>query len=311
MSLSMTRATKRRRTPLSCLGTRRVAQALSSEYGRRVDVSPINNDAFKAELADATMKFLVPTPAGHAGFMLMSGEASPSLVSRAVHNIRIARDSVSARTGALILPPVATGTVEGRTFAVWPMKRPFLASTRVMQRLNGLSYAKTISRWVASLCHETLVPATAETVLGDLNVIVEDSAFSNEIRRAAEHAAGRVCAGQWQPMHCLHHGDLWSGNLLLPTYWDVPSFYVIDWAGMQRQGYPFLDLARMLMSLRCDAQFNAGCITNLRAHIGCDKDAVVGYILSACGRLGANLEHFPPDRFRTATRDLYEFVKTA
>ena len=79
---------------------------------------------------------------------------------------------------------------------------------------------------------------------------------------------------------------------------------------MQRQGYPFLDLARILMSLRCGAQFNANCVKDLCQHVGCDKEDVTAYILSAYGQIGANLEHFPPDRFRAATLSLYRFVNS-
>jgi Phosphotransferase enzyme family len=296
--------------PSTNLNNKTVANALSLKYGRRVEVSPVEDAAFKAEIADSTLKFIAPTPAGDAGFMLVSGAGNPHLVQRSVDNIKAVRDSVSAQTRAPILPPVVTGQAAGRTFAVWPMKRPFQASSRVMRRVKGRFYARRITQWAATLCRETLAPAASETVLRDLRVIIEDSAFPDDIRQAAEQAATRLRAGQWRPRHCLHHGDFWPENLLLPTGSGVPSFYVIDWAGMQRQGYPFLDLASMLKQLRCGAQFNAKCVKEVSLQVGCDKEDVTAYILSACGQIGANLEHFPPNRFRAATLGLYRFVKT-
>lgn len=295
--------------PSTNISNKTIAGALSLDYGRKVEISPVTDAAFKENLADATLKFLAPTPSGEPGFMLISGAGNPYLVQRAVDNIQAARDSVSVLTAAHILPPVATGQVADRTFAIWPMKRPFQRKNRLMLRLRNRIYAQHIAQWIAALCRETITPARAETVLEDLRVITEDKAFPEDIRQAAERAAERLITGQWQPMHCLHHGDFWSENLLLPTRSDVTPFYVIDWAGMQMKGYPFLDLSRMLMSMRCGTQFNANSVEELRKHVGCDKEDVTAYILSAYGNIGANLEHFPPDRFRVAALDLYRFVK--
>lgn len=290
------------------LDDKTITEALSSEYGRDVRITPIGNAAFKTEVADATLKFLAPTAAGEAGFLVVSGAGNPHLVQRGVDNILAARSAVSARTAAPILPPVTTGQVAGRSFAVWPRKPPFLASNRVVRRLKGRFYAGRVTRWVADLCRETQAAADPDTVLQDLSVITGDGKFPDDIRNAADAAAARLREGKWRPLHCLHHGDFWAGNLLMPSGPDAAPFYVIDWAGMRRQGYPFLDLARMLMSLRCSAGFNANAVENLCRHLGCEREDATAYILSACGNIGANLEYFPPDRYRAATLDLYRFI---
>lgn len=295
---------------LTNLSDSSVVKALSLKYGHEVDIVRLENYAFKAEVADATLKFLAPTPEGEAGFMLVSGTGNPYLVQRAVDNIQIARNSTSDNISAPILLPVTTGEIEGQTFAVWPLKRPFMSSNRVMRRLKGRIYSRRITQWATELCQETLTPASPETVLGDLSVIINDAAFPDDIRREAKKAEIRLSSGQWKPMHCLQHGDFWAGNLLLPNRSDGPEFYVIDWAGMKTYGYPFMDLARILMSLRCNKRFRNECFKNMCRNVGCDQNDVTAYILSAYGQIGANLEHFPPDRFREATLNLYRFTKT-
>lgn len=281
---------------------------LSSEYGHGVKIVPIEDQDFKSQVADATMKFLAPTPSGRAGIMLISGTGNPQLVQRGVDNIRAARGRVSERTGSYILPPVVSGDMAGRTFAVWERKRPFLTSNRVSRHLRNHAYARRIVQWLVAFGTESMVPVRPDAVLADLHVIGDDTGFPDDIRRAADRAAARLSAGRWRPVSCLQHGDFWSGNLLLPTDPGDAPFFVIDWAGLQHRGYPFLDLSRALMSLRCSTRFNRNSIQSLCRDTGCETEDVASYILSACGRLGANLEHFPVERFRASTIGLYRFA---
>lgn len=287
-----------------------IADTLSQKYGRKVAISPVTDSVFKAELEDATLKFLAPTPEGKDGFLLVSGAGNPHLIDRAVSNIEAARDAVSVPVAAPILQAVTVGETAGRGFAVWPKQRPFVASNRIMRRVRNRLYARRITQWIISLCHETLTPADPEDFLGCLQVIANDTEFPDDMRRDAEHAATRVRSDQWRPVHCFHHGDFWTGNLLLPENPEDASFYVIDWAGMQQQGYPFLDLMQMLGSLRCGQRFNAQQINSMCARIGCEMQDVVAYVLSAYGHIGSNLEYFPVERYRAAALEMYRFTKT-
>jgi hypothetical protein len=290
-----------------------IAATLSTEYGRSIsstEITPVGNPDFKIEVADATLKFHAPCSDGREGFLLISGAGNPHLVARATDNIRIARESVSYETASAILSPAAAGELEGRTFAVWPARHPFDTSNHLRRFIRRHRYAGPVIRWSVALSRETLNSGDPETVREDLRVIAEDAAFPDEMRRDASAATERIDRGVWHPMHCLCHGDFWSGNLLLPgNHPEEPAFHVIDWAGMQPEGYPFVDLSRMLVSLRCSPRFCARSIGSLRRHVGCEKQDVISHVLSSFGRTGQNLEFFPPERFRAKAASVYRFVK--
>lgn len=286
-----------------------IAQALSNLYGYAVHVEPVHNEDFKEQVKDATLKFLAPMPDGGAGFLLVSGAGNPQLVRRAVDNIRQAREAVSVLTGAPVLQPAITGEAAGRSFAVWPYKPPFAASNRLLLRLRKYLYAGRIASWAEAFCQETLTVAAPHTVRKDLCRISEDSELSDAIRASANEAMTRLENGQWRPMHCLQHGDFWTENLLLASRGEAASFYVIDWAGMQREGYPFLDLMRILSSLRRGRGFNSRCVERMRQSIGCDRQDITAYMLCAYGRIGRTLEHFPLDRYRAGATAMYHFAR--
>ena len=286
-----------------------IMEALATHYGRRVVVVPLQDDLFKEDVADATRKFLVPTPEGGEGFLQLSGSGNPQLVDRAARNIATARTQVSKATARPVLAPVMTGQIAGMDFAIWPYKRPFETSNRLLRRIRYRLYAGRIVGWARTLCRETIQDADPQTVARDLREICEDAGLPAEMRRAAEQAVTRLNSGQWRPVHCLHHGDFWPANLLLAARGEGTPFYVIDWAGMQQQGYPFLDLVQMLMSLRCGQGFARRSLARLRQDIGCTSEEMQAYILSAYGHIGQNLEHFPRDRYQAAAQSAYHFVK--
>ena len=280
--------------------------ALASEYGRPVTVVPLQNDDFKEDVADATQKFLVPTPQNTDGFLQVSGAGNPQLVGRAVANIETARRSLSAPTAAPVLAPVMTGKIAGADYAIWPRKRPFETANRVLKRVRYRLYARRIVSWSQAVCLETLCPADPQTVTRDLQEISQDSGLSDAIRHTADRATERLATGQWAPLHCLHHGDFWAANLLRADPGDPAPFHVIDWGGMQRHGYPFLDLCHMLTSLRTSHRFNRDSLEQLRQGVGCAPEDMQAYILCAYGRIGRALEHFPRHRYRIAVQTTYQ-----
>lgn len=282
---------------------------LSSEYGCSDKIEPVPNADFKEDVADATAKYFVELPSGENGFLLVSGDANPRLIGRAVDNISLARNALTAQTAAHVLPASLTGTIEGLDFAIWPLKNTFQAHGRIQRKLRSHLFAKRLVNWAHAFQQETLSDGQAEDFDHDLQGIIEEHRFPKDMRADAAIAQKRLAASSWKPKHCYQHSDYWTENILLPTSSAEPDFYVIDWAGMCARGYPFMDVTRMIMSLRLGQRFNRRSIAMIRQSIMCEEQDVISYALSAYGQLGRNLEYFPPDRYRETAIGTYQFLK--
>lgn len=288
-----------------------ISAALSVEYGHPVaasDISSLGDVAFKTEVADATSKFWVPAPDGGSGFLLVSAAGNPRLVERAAHNIQTVRDATSPDIARAILSPVTTGDLGGYTFAVWPRHRPFETSNRLTRLMRRRRYANLVIGWNERLVRETLKPADPQVFANNLQAVTEEPNFPDDMRHAARSSTERITSKIWKPQHCIQHGDFWSGNILLPNNTEDPPFYIIDWAGMQHEGYPFIDMSRMLMSLKCSPKVSARHLDGLRRHIACETQDMVAYVLSSIGHTGQNLEHFPVERYRKMAIRVFQFI---
>ncbi len=298
----------------AALGAAQVAEALTRTYGRALapgDIHPVRSGP-TADLADATAKFRVPGPQSHGprGFCIVSGPGNPDLMARAADNIATARKTLPPPLAAPILAPVATGRIGERAFAVWPEGRPFPSTRRVTRLWRRQRFARPVMDWCVAVACATATPAAPDTIAADLDTIIADADMPEDMKRDADRARSRLASGRWQPVHCLHHGDFWEGNLLLPLSAErSPVFHVIDWPGMRLRGYPFLDMARMLISMRRRARFSARAIDRLRDRLGCSGDDVLPQLLAGIGHVGRNLEHFPPPLYREMATGLHRFVR--
>lgn len=292
------------------MNTKSIETQLSADLETSVKIEPIYNANFKDEISDATQKFSVQTSSGTEFFLIISGHGNPLLMNRAVENIQSARVNVSAGVAKHILQPVATGADELLSYAVWPAKKPFPSKGRLNRIFARTRFAKPVLEWNKNLTCETLTDADISVTQANLQAIHGDEALPERMREDTLRAEQRMQAGTWQPKNCIQHGDFWSGNILLPTGPQDASFYIIDWAGMQGDGYPFLDLARMLMSLRCRYRISADHIDDLGNRVNCDRSDVISYTLSGLGHVRRNLEYFPLDRYRYMAVKVYEFIKS-
>lgn len=272
------------------------------------DIKPVEEGDDAALVVDSSSKFHVSLPDGAAYFAIVSSAANPNMLQRAVENAATAHACLSRPVSAPVLSPVANGRVKGLSFAVWPFRRALLDSGRAGRFLRFFQYAPRICDWHIDFVSETLRPAAPETYCRNLEVITADTHFSQEIRDAASLATERLRAGDGSPRHCLQHGDFWIGNILMPASGDDAPFFVIDWSGMTQDGYPYIDLCRMLMSVRCSQRFAARQLSVLQSRVGGDKTDMIASVLSSLGHLGRNLEHFPPDRYRGTAEDVFRFA---
>jgi hypothetical protein len=283
----------------------RIADALSSAGGRPVlpaEITPLGQAAFKDEIADATLKFRAPL-GGSEGFLIVSGDGNPALVDRAVRNIETAR-RLSGPAGRAILPPVLQGEVDGRTFAVWERQTP-LPDGRLGKLVIRWFYAAEILDWGLALCANSARPAAdiEAQYVTPLMAVRDDPDWPDDMRRDA--AAGIERIGPWRPLQCVQHGDFWTGNVLRAP---DGGLSVIDWAGAKIDGYPVIDMTRMLRSLDCSRKVARRYMDALCGTLSCDRGDLVSYALAGIGDLGGRLEHFPVDRYRKKGIAVHRFL---
>lgn len=286
-----------------------ITKQIEVDLGVSVEIEQIADLGFKENVPDATQKFWVKARNGQRFVLLVSGVGNPLLMARAVENIRVARASLPSNLATHILEPVATGENDFLSYALWQYKRPFPSKGRWQKFVARRRYSAPVLDWIVSMSRETLQDADPDTFSKSLEVICEDDRFTADMQRDASLAIDRIRAGIFRPRHCLQHGDLWSGNILLPTKPEEPPFYIIDWGGMQLHGTPFVDSPRLLISMQSNARLSASHIEALRNEIACDPEDIISYTLSGLGCIGKNLEHFPPDRYRKMAIMVYKFMK--
>ena len=253
-----------------------------------------------ARPADATAKFLVRSESGNCGFLTVSGEGNPDLVARATRNIKNVRRKLSDRYAEPIVEPLETGVALGFSFAVWPMLATF-PQGKLARFLAKRRLGPDILDWLHGLCAETVTCTKAderEKIAANLMLLHDDQRHPGYVRRTAAAAAERLASGQWAPVQCVQHSDLWLGNVMIAPRGSAWSFAVIDWAGATVSGYPFFDLCRFGISSNPPWRLIQENLQRHLDHFDFDRADVVPYVLCALGQMQSDLEFFPEDLFR-------------
>lgn len=251
-------------------------------------------------LADSTSKHIVHLEDGQKGFLIVSGHGNPDLVARGVRNINATRQQVSARTAAPVIAPIDEGVVMGMSYAIWPMLIP-VPSGKLRSYLIRRKLDPVVLNWLHALCAETkteLVDLERDGLSACLELLAQDHKHSSLIRKAAETAARRLADRAWTPVHCVQHSDLWMGNVMLAPKEIEADFAVIDWAGANLSGFPFIDLCRFAISSRIPSSLVLDAVRRELNALDCAPEDVMSYVLGALGQIQSNLEFFPEDLFR-------------
>ncbi len=288
-----------------------IARALSELYGHDVPiraVTPVGNDSEKDDVPDATLKFLAPLADGTDGFLIASGPGNTALVQRGVDNIAAARAAVSDRVAAYILPPDMTGTIQDRSFALWPRFQPYERPSRLGRMFQSTNFYDSVLQWSTDFACETRIESDPQETLRMLSLLSGDEGLPGAIVAEVKETEARISSGDWTPVRCFQHSDYWYANILRADPGAEVPFYVIDWSGLIRNSYPFLDLTKMMWTLACNPAISARHIDDHCQRLGCERQDASAYLLCGLATIRQNLEHFPIARFRELVVDKYGFL---
>lgn len=247
-----------------------------------------------------TAKYPLQLASGARAFLIVSGEGNPGLAARAARNIAAIRARLTPATAAPIVEPLEAGEAMGRSYTLWPMLRPW-PEGRIARYLAKRRNEGPILNWLLSLMRETHEPMDAtrrQKALHYLALLEGDTWHPDQVRSKAADAAGHIEKGNWSPISCVQHSDLWLGNIMRPPRGAAATFSVIDWPGARLDGYPFFDMCRFAISCgTSQARIRRAAAAGLRE---CDPASrrLTPYVLCALGQIQDNLEHFPETMFR-------------
>lgn len=275
-----------------------------NDFGARLKLVPFLQQ--KAG-ADSTTKVMVQTEGGRrVAVVSCARPASPDLVMRGVERAESVRNLLGNELGAVIIKPLASGYIDGRSYAIFPWCTD-LSSNRYMRFIQRSILKRPLLKWLRAAVAAT---ATAHdqpkentiTFAAKLREMESVTGIADTARSAIRTAFQRLESGAWKPHHVFDHNDLWGGNVLLPGQHTVPPvrrypFVLIDWVGAETHGYGITDLIRLARFLKLPAVELRREIEVHCAKMHCAPEDAPGHLLAASGHLHQNLEYFPEERF--------------
>lgn len=255
----------------------------------------------RIDVADSTTKACVVNARGKSvAVVLCASDRSPAMVARGVERAEQARVMLGSALGSVILKPLDTGQIEGRSYVVLPYCQP-LKRSHWGWKFQRRWLTPYVLRWLHGAAEVTAVPAPADFA-APLRHMAEHPHVSAQTRALAGAALARLESGGWQPRHALDHNDFWKSNIMLPPaekLGERPAypFTIIDWVGANPRGYGVYDLVRFCKSMKLDAaRIDRELNTHCQA-LGVQRADAMGHMLASLGYIGLNIEEFPMDRY--------------
>jgi len=283
------------------------------------DLRPMDIASVEA-VADNPEKYWIAKTNGFGGGVLfISNAVNPEMMARAVNRAQAAQDCLSPKVGSALLAPICSGSVDGRSYVLWPRERPF-SHNRFRRYFQRRMTVPLVVEWIMGVAEDTIRPLESRTIANrietPLEVMADDTRFDPAVRDHSRRALDRLRSGDWTPGSVLAHNDLWMDNVLLrssksKSALDSSPFVIIDWAGSKREGYPFYDLTRFMMSAGLNGRV-AGVYFHIYSQlVKCAPEDAMGYVLASLGDLGRHLEQFPEDRYVELVAQCHAFVEGA
>lgn len=289
----------------------RVAAQLSAAWpgAERVRFRCVSEGA--PHLADATSKWLGVAGRRPAAFAVVSSRASPMLVARGAARAREVAQVVGPAAARAVAQPVATGALlDGRSFMVSPFFTA-LPRGRLLDRITFPLLRPHVYSWLAELAVHSAAPPSAEHTSRterELLGLVGLADLPDEIAIRARVALRRLRDGRYVPRAVITHGDLWPGNIMFaPEPREVPwvhRFVVIDWAGAELDGHPFMDLVRSVLNLRVGGRAARQVFGRYADAMQVSAQSASDHLVAGLARGLATLEHFPLRSFRLLSHEM-------
>lgn len=276
----------------------------SEEWGERLTLVSF---AQQKTGTDSTTKVKVLTASGKpVAVVSCSRPASPDLVMRGVERADAVRALVGPELGAAIIQPVASGYIDGRSYAILPWCTD-LSANRYLRFVQRTILKPSLLKWLRNAVRAAATahgarPDTATAFADNILRMEQITGIPAEARAAIRTALNRLETGAWRPCHVFDHNDLWDGNVMLPGQRTWPArgpapFVLIDWVGAEATGYGIMDLIRLSRFLKLSP---SELWREVQAHcegMRCEYVDAPGHLLAAAGHLHQHLECFPADRF--------------
>lgn len=266
----------------------------------------------KAVADDATKLIVLDRANTPLGVILISSPVEPQLIRRGIDRASEIKEHLGPELGGVILEPLASGDIEGNSFAILPYHRP-VSNRPLMSRVHRFMLRPIVLEWLASVteatAHSPDIESLHDAFTGPLEELASNKLMELFVRSAADDTLGRIASGAWRPTHTVMHGDFWLGNVLFHNKsareqpGRTPPIVIIDWPGGLINGYGMYDLVRLGMSMKIPPPVLRVQVGRHCHALGCEPRDARSHLLSGLAHLGRNLGHFPPERYARMTAD--------
>ena len=244
-----------------------------------------------------------------SSFVTLSPRMSPDLVADDVEMISLARNVLGPELSAVVPEVLFFGWYDGRSVAAFELLND-LPTNKVARKLQKTRIGNLVTTWVDQVGTRTLAPRRPNefesAIERPLKWLIANEDMSAEVRKASADALHYFENDPSKAKTVFMHGDLWWGNIMLPpSALDSPNkFYLIDWGGAERTGYPVYDLVRVL-----DANGRRATQTAIDGHLAkldMDREQGLAHVLSAAGSFGVDGDQLTPLRARELAQKCWE-----
>jgi len=277
-----------------------------------LDPGPMKNNDYPT---DMTYKGVIKNESGAAvAFIICANPIGKTLVKENVEKARAVKALLGPPHNQAIDLPFLNGDVQGISWAIYDLNTP-LTDNRWAWQLQKRLLTPVVGQWIADVVKQTqkTIPNKdrSKTITSPLESVCHENAFSREMIKSAEEAIKNIESGAWHPRTTLAHNDLWRGNILLSSNAHIftRQIRVIDWAGADTSGIPFFDLFKFIQSFAVPRAYGKRLIQDHCDILECRPMDAIGYLLTALGVLGQNLNQFPHHAYVNLSKGLYTLSK--
>lgn len=282
----------------------------NNKNGNKYDLDSLRSlrrQNLNTEVGDSSAVFRVDgfSPADDS-IIIISNNRFPNFVSEAVGRTVLVAKKLESQLSERVLSPSVAGTHGLQSYAFWP-RHMAIADNRVLKRIQILSVYKGVFQWLGDMAQTTRLPVSLGEDLkrqytDPLTYLINQDFISAAIKGIATQVLSAMQDNTFRPVSVVQHGDFWYGNILLEKSWPLPlhtpkPFFIIDWAGANVHGYPYVDPLRFLMSIGKRDNEILHFLDLYGTKCGLPINDVLSYVCAYIGHLGMNRNEFPLDRY--------------